>query len=118
MRAAATILAGLGAAVGIVLGIVLVIVQAADEVIGDEGSDVLSTQRAVLWFLLAGVAGAAAVLVRREPRRAAVVLAVVAVAGIVACGAWWLVVAPFVGLAAALAWAGRSGARTRTPASR
>ena len=105
-----------GALVAVALGMALVLVGAASDLTGNEGDEVLSTTGAVLWFGLAVVGAAAGALIRREPRRAAVVLAVVALGGLVACGAWWLAVAPFPAAAAGLAWAGRDGAKAARPA--
>jgi hypothetical protein len=114
VRAAAVVLAALGAAVAVAFGIVLVLLDAAGEMLGEDAWNSLSTSRAVLWFMLALVGGVAAARIRQEPRRAAVVLAVVAIGGLVACGAWWIVVAPFPAAAALLAWAGRAGATARS----
>jgi hypothetical protein len=114
VRAAALVLAGLGVLVAVALGVSLVLVGTAADLVGD-GEDILSTGEAALWFGLSALAAGAAAVVRREPRRAAVTLALVAVGGLVTCGAWWLAVAPFPAAAAGLAWAGRDGARPSLP---
>jgi hypothetical protein len=115
VRAGALVVALLGVVVAVALGVSLVLVGTASDLVGDEDDEILSASAAVLWFGLSAVAAGAGALVRREPRRAAVTLAVVAVGGLVACGAWWLAVAPFPALAAGLAWAGRDGAKASLP---
>ena len=115
MRAAALVLALLGVVVGVAVGLSLVLVGTASDLVGDEDDEILSATAAVLWFGLSAVAAGAGALVRREPRRAAVTLGVVALGGFVTCGAWWLAVAPFPAAAAGLAWAGRGGATPSLP---
>jgi hypothetical protein len=116
VRAAALVLALLGVVVAVALGVALVLVGAASDLVGDEDDEILSAAAAAMWFGLSAVAAGGGALVRREPRRAAVTLGVVAVGGFVTCGAWWLAVAPFPAAAAGLAWAGRGGARPSLPA--
>jgi len=117
VRAAALTLTLLGVVIAVALGVSLVLVGTAGDLVGDEDHEILSATAAALWFGLSAVAAGAGALVRREPRRAAVTLAVVAVGGLVTCGAWWLAVAPFPAVAAGLAWAGRGGATASLPPS-
>jgi hypothetical protein len=114
VRAAALVLGMLGVLVAVAVGVSLVLVGTATDLVGD-GEEVLSASSAALWFGLSALAAGASAVVRREPRRAAVTLALVAVGGLVTCGAWWLAVAPFPAAAAALAWAGRDGAKPALP---